>query len=387
MSAPDKTKADSTPWYTARLWHGMTLGIWRRMLGAHGYRVSPSRLPLAASATIGSSILSLGRGLEELLHGRQTKKATIERPPLFVIGHWRTGTTLMHELLILDEQYTFPTTYQCMSPHNFLHTAWVARMFFRFLLPNKRPMDNMPMSWDLPQEDEFALCNLGLKSPYLNWAYPDHYGEYDDYLDLKNLTTEDREQWKKTLVRFLTRVSIAREGRLVMKSPTHTARIRTLLECFPDAQFIHMVRDPMKVVPSTRHTWQQLEDHLWLNRGDKSRRDEHLFELGERMYQNFDEDRSLIADQNICDVRFEDLVANPLGEMERVYDHLTLGDYSAIRPPLEKYFADKKDYRRNKLDLDPQLAEEIRHRWANYIERYGYTPKSTDDEVALSQAG
>jgi len=42
------------------------------------------------------------------------------RPPLFLVGHWRSGTTLLHELLCLDARYTYPTTHACMNPHHFV---------------------------------------------------------------------------------------------------------------------------------------------------------------------------------------------------------------------------------------------------------------------------
>ena len=55
-----------------------------------------------------------------------------------IIGHWRSGTTMLHELLILDPRHTFPNTYQCFEPLHFLWTEWfVPRTRFRLWLSNQ----------------------------------------------------------------------------------------------------------------------------------------------------------------------------------------------------------------------------------------------------------
>ena len=46
----------------------------------------------------------------------------------------------------------------------------------------------------------------------------------------------------------------------MLKSPTHTARVRTILEVFPDAKFIHIVRDPLVLFPSTVRLWKSLSE-------------------------------------------------------------------------------------------------------------------------------
>src|SRR3974377_1277147 len=46
-------------------------------------------------------------------------KAAVLYPPVFVLGFWRSGTTLLHELLCCDQQFGFPSTYACMNPSHF----------------------------------------------------------------------------------------------------------------------------------------------------------------------------------------------------------------------------------------------------------------------------
>src|SRR5690606_23417551 len=150
----------SFPTRSPRTWHGMTVSIWHRMLWRHGFRISPSRWPMAIVIGIFSFFNSQLRLISELIYGRRAEQVQIQHPPVFILGHWRTGTTLLHELMVLDEQFSFPTTYECMAPHHFLLTGSTIPKWFNWLLPESRPMDNMAIGFERPQEDEFALMNL-----------------------------------------------------------------------------------------------------------------------------------------------------------------------------------------------------------------------------------
>ena len=122
-----------------------------------------------------------------LLFGRKIERTEIEDDPIFVIGHWRSGTTLLHELLVLDPRHTFPDTYACFSPNHFLVSGWWMKPCLKILLPARRPMDNMVAGWDHPQEDEFALCNMGVPSPYLTNVFPNRPPQYQEYLDMRGV--------------------------------------------------------------------------------------------------------------------------------------------------------------------------------------------------------
>src|SRR5262249_40574101 len=158
---------------------------------------------------------------------------------------WRTGTTLLHELLALDEHHACPTTYQCLAPHHFLMTAgWLPRLLW-FLVPALRPMDNMAAGWGRPQEDEFALCLMGQPSPYLTTAFPTRPPQDPEALAREGMAPRALASWKRTFLPLLRQVVLQSPGkRLVLKSPPHSCRIKVLLELFPDARFVHIVRDP-----------------------------------------------------------------------------------------------------------------------------------------------
>jgi omega-hydroxy-beta-dihydromenaquinone-9 sulfotransferase len=309
---------------------------------------------------------------QNVILGRKIRRTEIKDDPIFVIGHWRSGTTLLHELLVLDPRHTYPNTYDCFAPSHFLVSAWLFRPLLGVLMPKQRPMDNMAAGWDCPQEDEFALCNLGMESPYLTIAFPNHAPQCQQYLDLAQVSEEARAQWKEGLRWLLKCITARRPGRVVLKSPPHTARIKTLLEMFPNARFVHIVRNPQVLFPSTLNLWKRLWRDEGLQVPHYQGLEEYVFETFNRMYAAFDRDRELLRPGQFCEVRYEDLVADPIEQMRTVYEQLALDGFDGVRPAFESYFSAKKDYKTNRYQSSPETQAEVKRRWGWYAERYGY---------------
>jgi hypothetical protein len=140
------------PGFMASVWHGMTFGVWLNLLIQNRFSVSPSRLPLAASVTL-TSIMNSGLAfISKAVHDDRANRTSIRKPPLFLIGHWRTGTTLVHELMMMDDQFNCPNTYQCVCPHHFPLTGKWLPAALNWTLPTHRVMDNMRISLGSPQE-------------------------------------------------------------------------------------------------------------------------------------------------------------------------------------------------------------------------------------------
>ncbi len=362
--------------WVARFWHGMLLGSWVRLVARNRARVSLSRIPLACTITFATIINSLLRPLQELICRRYLVRTQIKDAPIFIIGHWRSGTTLLHELLVLDQRYSFPTTYECYAPSHFLISAMVVTKL-RFLLPARRPMDDMVAGWDRPQEDEFALANMGLPSPYLNMAFPNEPPQCPGSLTLEGLSDEELSRWKAGLEWFLTRVTLRSQKQIILKSPPHTARIDVLLEMFPNARFVHIVRDPYALFGSTVKLWKTLYKFQALQEPRYEGLDEYVFSCFEQMYEKFERDRGLIDPSRLFEVRYEDLIEDPIGKMQALYEHLQLGEFETARPKLQAYFKDREDYRTSSYKIPEALGEEIDRRWGPFMHRHGYCQSSS----------
>ena len=80
--------------------------------------------------------------------------------PVFILGHWRSGTTFVHNVLSGDSRYGYCTTYQTVFPHIMLWGYGFFRACTKVLMPSHRPTDSVELGPDLPQEEQFALVNM-----------------------------------------------------------------------------------------------------------------------------------------------------------------------------------------------------------------------------------
>jgi len=326
----------------------------------------------------------------------EVQKIEIKEDPIFVLGHFRSGTSLLHELLNKDEHLLAPTVYQCFAPRSFLtKEEEVMKMASNTMF--KRPMDSMKIKLSSPQEDEFALTNLHGLSPYIGSLFPrderkavvaqqensntSSTSSYMRYLTLKNVPEEERTTWKNGLVWFYKKVLYKHQDkRLLLKSPTHTARIKIIKEIFPNAKFIHISRNPYEVFFST---WQKLFKQLiiqWNLQYFDYNCDETIdliLDMFGTMYDSHFEDREEFKldgnDSNLVDVKYEELMEDPTGTISKIYNKLGLEGWEDIKPKIEEHQANQKKFKVNEHDeLKPELKERVYQRMKHYFDAFGY---------------
>jgi hypothetical protein len=354
------------------MWEGLDFFAWLRLLIRNRFAVHWSIWHIAAIVTALSICHTLLRYLQGLVYGRRLRLTPIHEAPLFILGHWRTGTTFLHELLALDRRHTYPNTYECFDPNHFLLTERFTTRWFKFLLPSHRPMDNVRVGWDRPQEDEFALCLMGLPSPYLTIAFPNHPPQCQEYFTLDGLSPEALARWKKTFYDFLQHLTFKNSKRLILKSPPHTCRIKVLLEMFPDARFVHIVRDPYVVFPSTLNMRRSLYRSHGLQRPTLEGLEDYVFRTFELLYEKLEEGRQLIDPSRFHELRYEDLVLDPVEQMRMLYSHLGLEGFDEVKPSIEGYLESLGEYQTNRYQLSGDLRAEITRRLGWIVRKYGY---------------
>jgi hypothetical protein len=246
------------------------------------------------------------------------------------------------------------------------------KKWFGFLLPERRPMDNMNLGWDRPQEDEFALCMLGQPSPYLDIVFPNRPPLTPGALDLEGISPRERRNWKRTFYRYLQTLTFKDPRRLVLKSPPHSCRIPILLEMFPDARFIHIVRNPYDVFPSTVKLWKSLAEKHGVQTPHHRNIKERVLQTLPHLYAKLEEGKKRVRPDRFHELRYEDLVRDPLGEVRQIYDRLELGGFEELRPRLAEYLHRNANYETNKFRLAPAQRDEITQRWGDVIRHYGY---------------
>ncbi|MEZ0349198.1 sulfotransferase [Mycobacterium sp. pR1184] len=372
--------------WAAPLWIGCNFTAWMRLLIRNRFDVHWSRWHYAVLYTGLSVVNSFLGTWQNIVFSRRVSSTAIGHAPIFIIGHWRSGTTMLHEMMVLDEHHTGPTTYECIAPHHFLLTERFAR-FAEFLTSKHRAMDNMDMSMAHPQEDEFAWCMLGLPSPYLTIAFPNRPTQDEHYLDMDKLSARELETWKQTFFRFVQQVYFRRRKAIVLKSPTHSFRIKVLLDIFPQAKFIHIVRDPYVVYPSTVNLFKAFSLVHGLQRPTFQGLNENVLSNYLDLHRKLDEGRELVDPSRFYELRYEDLIGDPEGQLRKMYQHLDLGDFDRYLPRLRKYLDDKASYRTNTYEVTAEQRAIIAERWAEVIDRYGYGAVAEDavlEQVAIA---
>ena len=370
------------PVYSPRFWHGMRAGTWFRLLMRNRFKMTLARAHIAVGVSLiapKNDVLALA---QRTIFGRKIAQTNIEHPPIFILGHWRSGTTLLHELMVTNPDHACPNTYQCFAPWHFLLSEPLMVMLGGFLLPQRRPMDNMEAGWLLPQEDEFALMNLGLPTPYLRIACPQTQDKHLDYLTLEGIPEDELKTWRERFTWFLKVLTYHFGGkRLVLKSPTHTGRIAELSRMFPNAKFIHLTREPTQLFTSTIRLWRSLEDVQALQDSlPQTEMEKYVAECHQRMYAQFEESKSELGDR-LVDIRYEELVANPFDVVKGLYQQLSLGDFSKVEDGLRERLASHKKYQANKHAIDDELQKHVHSIWSSYAKNYGYEQKHSSNEL------
>ncbi len=189
-------------------WFGMRFGALMKLFKRGNYAFTLNCHPRhAAAVPLGAVELGALLALRgEIQEGRRGARRS-SPPPIFVIGHWRTGTTLLHDLFSVDPNLAYPTTFECFFPHHFLLTEEVLSKVMRGLLPKKRPQDDVPVGFDRPQEEEFGMMMLGEGTPYLTHAWP-RFGPADtEYLDFKGVPEAEQKKWADAYMWFYRRLA------------------------------------------------------------------------------------------------------------------------------------------------------------------------------------
>jgi hypothetical protein len=366
-----KSGGSADKFWNPRFWDGMTISAWIKMLNSAKWRVSPLRWPMMfviSCLSISNSTCAL---IQKLRYGKKIRETELVGEPIFIIGHWRSGTTLLHEYMMRDDRFACSDTYECFAPAHFLVSGPFFRPWVKSLMPEKRPMDNMAAGLERPQEDEFAICALGMNSPYREVAFPNSGPIDEEFLTLRDVSDEDRKRWLDALEYILKALTVAYHKTVVLKSPPHTARVKTIRERFPNAKFVHISRDPFTLFPSTVNLWLKLsQTHgLQIPKGGPKLEEKVLRDF-EQMYDAFCEDVEEIPEGNLCEITYDELVAKPVETLERIYQELGIDGFDEHKNKFENFAATQKSYRKNKFELTPEIKDVIKKRWKKYFDRY-----------------
>lgn len=354
--------------------HGMTFGAWLSLLRNEHFAVDAPYW-LRAAATTCQSALNTPIALWESQRYSALIQAVEVQPPVFIIGHWRSGTTHLHNLLCQDERFAYPNLFQAMNPLTFLCTEAFMAKFLTRLTPKQRHIDNVAQSMAVPAEDELIAWHSSTLTPYMSYNFPRTGSHYDRYLTFREASEHEREQWRSTLMRFLKKLTWKYNRPLVLKSPPHTCRLKYILEMFPGAKFIHIHRHPYRVFLSTRQAAQRSIDMSSLQRADPTALEDRIIRQYAEMYDVFFEECGAIPQGQFTEVAFAALEHDPIAHLQRMYLELGLPDFAVAQPAFESYLKSLSTYKKNEYaDIARHTQKRLQMAWAQTFEAWDYKP-------------
>lgn len=304
---------------------------------------------------------------------RWKTKPTNQKPPVFVLGHWRSGTTLLHNLLCLDPESGYTTTYQTVFPNNLFAFSWLFKPIMKSLMPNSRPVDNVKLDVEFPQEEEFALNNEIPFSYYNWWYFPKHTQEIKKrYLLDETTTASDWMEWKDNYTRFVQRCQLNTKGtRFVSKNPPNTARIPQLLELFPDAKFVYIHRNPYEVVRSTYAFYKGVLPAIQLQDIDDDVLLTDILNGFSEMIDKYEKEKNLIPTENLLEIPYSTLVDNPKDSIKELYANLLRDDFERVEGLVSSYLSNQS-HNLKEYQFEPEFVEKVNEKLLNVIQKQGY---------------
>ena len=323
------------------------------------------------------------RLLERLCYGRRVAQTRLDKPPLIILGFARSGTTHLHNLLWQDPQCGAISTFQAIVPTFFLIGRGRLKRLMAKSAPTTRPMDSVAVSLDQPQEEEVALANTCHLSTIHQLSFPQQaHAYFEKYTMMQGLTAKELARWERAYLEILRKATLDNNGRrLVLKSPTNTGRIAHLLRLFPEAKFIHIVRNPYLVYQSMLHMYRTLLPLHQLQPIDDADVEAYVLHSYKVTMQQYLRDRALIPPGNLSEVRFEALEQQPLAELERLYAELALPGWERMQGPVSDYLQTLSSYRKNRFALGQAEIACVQQEWQFALDHWGYQPPAPEGEA------
>lgn len=326
---------------------GMTLSRILEQLTTHGAGGMNPRSLWRIAKLFHTGLFASGMAIEERMRfTRQLAALPIPDDPVFIVGHWRTGSTLLHRLMALDPGLGATTVFHCSFPDSLLTSGAIARPVMRTFGMSVRPMDGVPVGPDEPMEDEWALLRL-VGSPLETLLFPDEASPFLGGAE-RGFGPSDAQadDWDSALQGFYRKVQRSTGRRLLIKNPFHSTRVDRLKRLFPAAQFVRIDRAPRDVLRSTRRMWELVGAQNTLRSSWVAPGQDELQAIHDSMLDTLDGAYARLPAGDRVTVQFEDLVADQPGTLSAVYEALGM-EWPGHDALVTEFVEENRGYRRN----------------------------------------
>jgi hypothetical protein len=295
------------------------------------------------------------------------------RAPVFITGMPRSGTTFLHRLISQDQSTIVPRLFQLVDPYAsqasplaaMLRKSWVSVQvsLFRLIAPELHSLH--PVEVDSPEECTDITAHV-FQSLRFDAMY--RVPSYNGWLERSGFLNAYRFHR-----RFLQHLDTQLPGRRwVLKSPDHVFAIDDIKKVYPDAHFVLIHRDPVRVLASVAKLTEVLRRPF--------SRSTDPAEIGREVSASWIDgagrlSRLASSDRSVLHLTYRQIVSRPLDAVRTVYQHCGL----VLDPEAEQRMRDWlrtaanvrrpiRDYKLAQFGLDARL---LRERFAAYTDTFG----------------
>ncbi|MCX6283933.1 MAG: sulfotransferase, partial [Bacteroidetes bacterium] len=302
----------------------------------------------------------------------------ISKDPVFILGHYRSGTTYLQKLIVSDKQFGFLTNYDALFANSNLLFGRKMQAVFQWLI-NTFKIENpffhnsIVLLSEPTEEDDYLMNKVSAYSAYWGLVFPKRWREWLNgsvqFMDPKYYNG-----WKKEYLKTIRYVTFKNKGKqLVLKSPPNTERITTLLQQFPQAKFIYIYRNPYSMYYSIRNMWKRaILSYYSVQEISDEELDEIVFDHFIYLTERYEKEKVLIPEENLIEISYEKLKADPFKVIGEIYSKLNLPGFELTADDLLLQIEKEKSYRNFQFQFSDSTFKKIEERWGKYIHQWNY---------------
>ncbi len=321
----------------------------------------------------GSLWSSLFKWIERFRIPLKKYNIPIKQGPVFIVGHWRTGSTFLHQILAVDDRFVTPSVVQVSVPESFLVSEKYFKRVMKGVMGKKRPMDNVRLSPEEPQEDEYALLKMIPETPLEALLFPPKKQFF--LPELKNRIRQEKcdDLWKSKFLNFTQKLLYKNKNAIPLyKNPFHSCRIKKLKTMFPDARFIHIYRHPLAVIPSTVHMWNVVGSQNILKGRWKTVTIEQALDVFNFVFSCIKKELSGLHKKDYIEVAYDDLEKQPLKVVRSVYEFFNWNFSKSNEDKVSDFLNTVARYKKNNYILQEEEIKRIVEGCKEFLDHYKY---------------
>lgn len=325
------------------------------------------------------------RILENFTQAKKIRDHKLKKDPIFIIGHWRSGTSFLQYLLGQDPQFGYMNKFQVVFPDIFLQSEQFLKPIIQGVpetLNIIRDAQNMSINLDLdsPSELEIALTTM-LSPTSIHWGHifpKNAWNYFDKYLFFDTASEKEIREWKRDNHYLIKKTSLKHDGKqLLIKSPGNTCRINKLLEMYPNARFIFIHRNPYDVFYSNKKLWNNLLDNLALQNFTEQQIEQEIIRVYKKLMSRYLKQRDNIPEGQLVELRFEDFVEEPMSELYSAYNSLHLDKFTDSEPEFREFLSNTTDGKTSNYKYEDRIVSLINKNWDFTFSEWNYPVMET----------